>query len=134
MTTVDDINEFWGWTGLIAVEVLAENDFGNLLIRDESDSVWWLCPQELRCRQVAGHRAAFDALSYDQHFLQRWYAPDLMRVAQATLGPLASGRKYCMTVPAALGGNCGPDNLATAPMGVLIRVSGEVAEAIDSAR
>lgn len=134
MTTVDDINESWGWTGLIAVEVLAENDFGNLIIRDEDDAYWWLCPQDLRCREVAAHRAAFDALSYDQHFLQHWYAPDLMHAARTTLGPLALGRKYCMKVPSALGGDCDPGNLATAPMSVLIRFSGEVAEVIDGAR
>lgn len=133
MTTLDDINEFWGWAGLIAVEVLAENDFGNLLIRDEDDGFWWLCPQDLRCQLVARHRAGFEALSYNQQFLQRWYATELRTAALEALGPLVSGRKYCMTVPFAQGGGCGADNLATAPLSVLIRFSGEVAEAIDSA-
>ncbi|MDB5959973.1 MAG: hypothetical protein JWP59_1267 [Massilia sp.] len=134
MATLEDINEFWGWTGLIAVEVLAENDFGNLIMRDEDDSYWWLCPQELSCRQVARHRAGFEALSYNQHFLKCWYATELRNVALKALGPLGAGRKYCMTVPSAQGGDWRADNLATAPLSVLIRFTGEVAEAIDSAR
>jgi hypothetical protein len=94
MSTVDEINESWGWIGLTAVEVLGENDFGNLIIRDEDDKYWRLCPQDLRCEPVADDRAAFDALSYNQQFLQGWYMTELVSLARDKLGPLASGRKY----------------------------------------
>ncbi|HEU5437471.1 MAG TPA: DUF1851 domain-containing protein [Telluria sp.] len=134
MATLEDINESWGWTGLVAVELLAENDFGNLIMRDEDGGYWWLCPQELRCQLVARHRTAFEALSYNQHFLACWYATELRSAAYRALGPLAAGRKYCMTVPTAQGGDWHPDNLTTAPLSLLIRFTGEVAEAIDSAR
>ena len=40
MITVEDINDAWGWTGLNAVEVLGENAFGNLIVRDE-DGMYW---------------------------------------------------------------------------------------------
>lgn len=133
MTNLDDINQWWGWTGLVAVELMAENDFGNLLMRDDQGAYWWLCPQDLRCQRVARHRAGFEALSYNQQFLQRWYATELSSLARDALGPLAAGRKYCMTVPSALGGTCCADNLATAPLALLIRCAGEAAEAIDSA-
>lgn len=131
---VDEINACWGWTGLAAVEVLAENDFANLLLRDEAGAVWWLCPQHLCCQPVAPHDEAFDALSYDQEFLQHWYAAEITRAALAALGPLSADRKYCFTIPIALGGSATPANLSTAPMAALIRCAGEVAEALDSAR
>ena len=130
MSTVDEINESWGWVGLTAVEVLGENDFGNLIIRDEEGKYWRLCQQELRCETVAGDRDELDALSYNQQFLHGWYMTELVTMAREKLGPLASGRKYCLKVPSVLGGKYGRDNLATAPLLALIRFSGEVAQQI----
>jgi hypothetical protein len=131
MSTVDEINEAWGWVGLSAVEVLGENDFGNLIIKDEDGKYWRLCPEGLRCQTVAQDREALDALSYNQEFLEDWYMTELVHLARETLGPLASGRKYCMKVPSVLGGEYGGNNLATVPLLALIRFSGEVAQHID---
>jgi hypothetical protein len=131
MNTVEEINESWGWVGLSAVEVLGENDFGNLIIRDEDGKYWRLCPQDLCCRTVAGDRQELDALSYNQQFLHGWYMTELVTVARETLGPLSTGRKYCMKVPSVLGGKYGGDNLATVPLSALIRFSGEVAQHMD---
>jgi hypothetical protein len=128
MIPVDDINEAWGWVGLDAVEVLGENAFGNLIIRDAEGMYWRLSPQDLSCEPVAEDRAALDALSYNQDFLNDWYMPDAVRLAESTLGPLAAGRKYCLKIPSALGGNYGSDNLAIVPLSVLIRFSGEGAQ------
>jgi hypothetical protein len=128
MITVDDINEAWGWTGLNAVEVLGENAFGNLIIRDDEGRYWHLSPQDLCCEPVAEDRAALDALSYNQEFLDDWYMPEQVRLAESTLGPLSAGRKYCLKIPSALGGHYGRENLATVPLSELIRFSGEGAQ------
>lgn len=130
MSTVKEINQSWGWVGLAAVEVLGENDFGNLIIGAEDGKYWQLCPQNLCCQTVAGDRAALDALSYNQQFLHGWYMTELVSMARDKLGPLASGRKYCMKVPGVWGGQYGGDNLATVPLLALIRFSGEVAQQI----
>jgi len=61
MITVDEINEAWGWVGLNAEEVLGENAFGNLIIRDDEGRYWRLAPQDLCCEPVAEDRAALDA-------------------------------------------------------------------------
>jgi hypothetical protein len=131
MTTVDEINEAWGWTGLTAVEVLGENAFGNLIFRCEEGKYWRLRPQDLCCEPVAADREALDALSYNQDFLNDWYMPELVHLAESTLGPLADGRKYCLKIPSALGGHYGRDNLATVPLAELIRFSGEGAQQFD---
>jgi hypothetical protein len=128
MITVDEINEAWGWVGLDAVEVLGENAFGNLIIRDAEGMYWHLSPQDLCCQPVAEDRAALDALSYNQDFLNDWYMPDAVHLAESTLGPLTAGRKYCLKIPSALGGDYGSDNLATVPLSELIRFSGEGAQ------
>ena len=131
MIHVDDINESWGWVGLKAVEVLGANAFGNLIIRDEDDHYWRLRPQDLCCEPVANSRADFDALSYNQDFLNDWYMPEVVRLAEAALGPLTDGRKYCLKIPSALGGHYGRDNLATVPLAELIRFAGEGAQQFD---
>jgi hypothetical protein len=128
MITIDEINAAWGWVGLNAVEVLGENAFGNLIIRDTDGLYWHLSPQDLCCEPVAEDRAALDALSYNQDFLNDWYMPDAVRLAESTLGPLAAGRKYCLKIPSALGGHYGSDNLATVPLSELIRFAGEGAQ------
>jgi hypothetical protein len=131
MITVEDINEAWGWTGLHAVEVLGENAFGNLIVRAEDGMYWRLSPPDLRCEPVAEDRAALDALSYNQEFLDGWYMPDQVRLAETTLGPLTAGRKYCLKIPSALGGHYGRDNLAIVPLHALIRFAGEGAQQFD---
>jgi hypothetical protein len=131
MISVDDINAAWGWVGLDAVEVLGENAFGNLIIRDADGMYWRLCPNELCCEPVAEDHAALAALSYNQDFLNAWYMPDEVGLAESTLGPLGAGRKYCLRIPSALGGDYGRDNLATVPLSELIRFSGEGAQQFD---
>lgn len=128
MIPVEAINEAWGWVGLNAVEVLGENAFGNLIVRDADGLYWRLSPNELSCEPVAGNRAALDALSWNQDFLNDWYMPDEVRLAESTLGPLSAGRKYCLKIPRAMGGDYGRDNLATVPLNELIRFAGEGAQ------
>jgi hypothetical protein len=131
MITVEDINDAWGWMGLRAVEILGANAFGNLILRDADGSYWRLRPQDLCCEPVAGNRAALDALSYNQDFLNDWYMPELVHLAESTLGPLTDDRTYCLKIPSALGGHYGSENLATVPLSELIRFSGEGAQQLD---
>ncbi|MFC5547872.1 T6SS immunity protein Tdi1 domain-containing protein [Massilia aerilata] len=134
MINVDEINEAWGWVGLNAEEVLGENAFGNLIIRDDEGRYWHLSPQDLCCEPVAEDRAALDALSYNQAFLSEWYMPEQVDLAESALGPLSAGRKYCLKIPSALGGHYRRDNLATVPLAELIRFAGESAQQFEGLR
>jgi hypothetical protein len=134
MIDVDEINEAWGWVGLNAEEVLGENAFGNLIIRDDEGRYWRLSPQDLCCEPVAEDRAALDALSYNQEFLNEWYMPEQVDLAESALGPLSAGRKYCLKIPSALGGHYRRENLATVPLAELIRFAGESAQQFEGLR
>jgi hypothetical protein len=120
MITVEEINDAWGWMGLRAVEILGANAFGNLMLRDADGSYWRLRPQDLCCEPVADNRAALDALSYNQDFLNDWYMPEL-----------TDDRSYCLKIPSALGGHYGSENLAIVPLSELIRFSGEGAQHLE---
>ena len=128
MIAVDDINDAWGWCGLHAVAVLGANPFGNLLLCDDEGRYWRLRPQDLLCEPVACDRAALDALSYNQAFLDAWYMPEMVDLAESTLGPLVGDRKYCLKIPLTLGGHYQRGNLAMAPLPELIRFAGEGAQ------
>ena len=130
MNLVEELRESWGWVGLDPIEVVGENDFGNLIIKDKSGRYWRLCPEELSCEVVAHNREELDALSHNQEFLHDWYMRNLVTEAKEKLGPLAEGRKYCLKIPGILGGEYGGSNLATVPLVELVRFSGDVANQI----
>jgi hypothetical protein len=128
MITVDDINDAWGWVGLNCVAVLGANPFGNLLLLDDEGRCWRLRPQDLLCERVASNEADLAALSYNQTFLDEWYMPEMVTLAEATLGPLVDDRKYCLKIPRSLGGDFHRENLAMVPLPELIRFAGEGAQ------
>ena len=131
MISVDDINDAWGWCGMNAVAVLGENPFGNLLLRDDEGRYWRVRPQDLACEPVATNQAELTALSYNQAFLNDWYMPELVNLAETTLGPLVDDRRYCLKIPRSLGGEYQRDNLAMVPLPQLIRFAGEGAQQFD---
>lgn len=130
MSLVEEIRQSWGWVGIEPVEVVGENDFGNLIVKDVDGKFWRLCPEDCYCEVIAANRADLDQLSTDQEFLHDWYMKALVSLASEKLGPLADGRKYCLTIPGILGGAYGGDNLATAPQVELVRFSGDIARQI----
>jgi hypothetical protein len=130
MNLVADIEEAWGWVGIQPVEVVGENDFGNLMIKDVQGRYWRLTPEDLSCEVVAQTRAELDQLSADQEFLDDWTMRSLVEQAREKCGPLPEGRKYCLKIPGVLGGEYGGDNLATISLVDLIRASGHLAQQI----
>jgi hypothetical protein len=130
MSLVDEIRQSWGWVGIEPIEVVGENDFGNLIIKDEDGKYWRLCPEDCYCEVIAANRPALDQLSTDREFLHDWYMATLVSLANDKCGALTEGRKYCLKIPGVLGGEYGSDNLATAPLVELVRMSGDIARQI----
>jgi hypothetical protein len=125
------IRESWGWVGLDPEQVVGENDFGNLIIRDERGRCWRLCPEDLYCRVIAEDRAKLEELSNDQAFLKDWYVKSWVEDARATLGALRLGYKYYFVTPGVLGGRYTPDNMQQLSLTELISISGDIARQID---
>jgi hypothetical protein len=130
MNIVDEIARAWGWVGFWPVEIVGENDFGNLMVKDSDGRYWRLCPEDLYCKIVATDQTELDKLSTNQEFLQDWYMTGLVEKAKEKFGPLSVGRKYCLKIPGAMGGEYGGDNLATISLEELIRASGHLASQI----
>ncbi len=131
MSLVEEIRLSWGWVGLEPTEIVGENEFGNLIVKDEDGKYWRLCPEDCYCKVIAANRSELDALSSDQEFLRDWYVAALVSLANEQCGPLIEGRKYCLKIPGILGGTYGSDNLATASQIDLVRMSGDIARQIE---
>lgn len=131
MELIAIVKEAWGWTGLEPDQIVGDNDFGNLMAKDQSGRYWRLCPEDLYCKVVALSREELDRLFEDQEFLQDWHMSGLVQQARERLGPLRPGFKYCLKIPGVLGGEYGGDNLATISLSGLISASGNIAQQVD---
>ena len=127
---IQELSNSWGWVGLEPAEVIGENDFGNLMIKDTSGKYWRLCPEECSCRIVAEARDELDALAQEQEFLEDWLMLSLVEVAKAMLGPLRPGYKYAFVIAPVLGGKYESANMQIAPLYEVVRLSGEIGKQI----
>ncbi len=131
MDLLREIAKSWGWIGIDPVEIVGENDFGNLMIKDSNEKYWRLCPEDVYCEIVANSREELEQLSKDQEFLEDWYMKALVDQASEHLGPLREGQKYHLVTPGALGGEYAISNIKIAPLAEQIRFSGDVARKIE---
>jgi hypothetical protein len=127
MDLVEELRKAWGWAGLDPVKVVAENDFGNLLILDTQGRYWRLCPEDCYCNIVALDRAALEVLGATPSFLHDWHMRPLIELARKKCGPLSPGKKYNLRLPGLLGGEYGGDNLGITSQVELIHASARVA-------
>lgn len=108
-------------------EVVAENDFGNVIVRATDGRYWRITPEDGICVVIADNRASLEVLLQGQEFLHDWYMRQLVEVARENLGDLVLTRKYCLKIPGFLGGEYGWPNLATAQIQEIIGVAGDIA-------
>lgn len=131
MSIIQEIRESWGWVGINPVEIVGENDFGNLMIEDVEGKYWRLCPEDAYCEVLANTRDELVRLSSEQEFLEDWCMETLVEQARASLGELSEGTKYSLVIPGVLGGEYAISNIKIAPLIELVRFSGDVAKQID---
>lgn len=127
---LETINQEWGWLNLNAVELIVENDFGNLIFRTDDGAYWRMLPENPECIQIANTQAEFEKLTTDPEFQLDWRMESLVAMAKLQLGELALGWKYCLKIPAFLGGEYSKENLGTVPQLEQIGFSGDIARQI----
>ena len=83
---VDQINRYWGWTGLNSAEVVGRNEFGNFLVLDKDGTFWRICPKQLACDIVADTPAEFESLINDPEFNLDWQMSAIVEIARQKFG------------------------------------------------
>lgn len=124
MTT--EINKAWNWKGFNATEIIRTNDFGNVIFKTDKNEYWRLCPEEITCERIAENEHEFIAISSDSEFIEDWEMTNLVEIAKTELGELEKNQKYCLKIPAVIGGKYEKENLAKIDFLELILFSGEL--------
>jgi len=88
MQLLDEVRSAWGWVGIEPVDLIDDNDFGNLIVKDVHGQYWRICPEDLYCEVLASSREELDRLAKDQEFLSDWYMRALVDEAFQRLGAL----------------------------------------------
>ena len=130
MNIVSEIKESWGWSGIDPEEVVGENDFGNLIIKDKAGKYWRLCPEDVYCEVIANNYEELNILSHDQDFANDWHMVNLVNIAKEQLGPLKAGQKYHLIIPGILGGEYDISNFRIVSIIEQIRFSGDIGKQI----
>ena len=130
MNIIQVIKTSWGWTGINPIEVIGENDFGNLIVKDIDGKYWHICPEELSCEVIAKNRKELDIILKNKDFLHNWYMRNLVTKARKELGSLEKGKKYHLVYPAVLGGKYSIDNIKIVPLYEQINFSGDIGKQI----
>ncbi|MEM8771209.1 MAG: T6SS immunity protein Tdi1 domain-containing protein [Pseudomonadota bacterium] len=130
MNLLMEIRDAWGWIGINPAEIIDQNDFGNLLIRDEDGKYWRLCPEGVYCEVIAKDQIELAGLTNDSKFLDDWRMSALLKAARNKIGILDEGKVYCLTIPGALGGAYDISNVKAVPLVELIRFSGDLGKQI----
>lgn len=123
---LNTINKNWNWTGAVAIEIFAENDFGNVIFKSEKGNYWRICPEELSCKIIAGNLAEMENLFKNPNFMADWEMVDFVILAKHKLGDLKSGQKYCLKLPGVLGGQYQEENFGLISTTELLSFSGDL--------
>lgn len=130
MSILKEIKDSWGWVGIVPQEIVIENEFGNLIVKDFEDKFWRICPEDVYCEVVAESIAEYNILIKNQEFLEDWFMSAMVEEAKKKLGMLEPGYKYHMVTPGILGGEYGVSNFNVAPLYEIIRFSGDLGRQI----
>lgn len=130
MNIIDEVKKSWGWVGINPTEIVAENEFGNLIIKDSEDKFWRLCPEDVYCEVVAKSIEDYNNLINDIEFLNDWNMSVMVDEATKMLGELKEGYKYYMVIPGVLNGEYSGTNIKTAPFIEIISLSGNLGKKI----
>ena len=130
MNIIDEVKESWAWVGIEPTEIVAENEFGNLIIKDADNKFWRLCPEDVYCEVVAESIDDYNKLINDPEFLNDWNMTVMVNEAKEMLGALKEGYKYCLVIPGVLDGEYNGTNIKTAPFVEIINLSGNLGKKI----
>lgn len=126
MDILQEIKESWGWTGIDPVEIVAENEFANYILKDSHDRFWRLCPEDVYCEVIAENSDEYKRLTKNEEFSLDWFMASMVEEAVRNVGPLLKEHKYYMVIPGPLGGEYGGSNVKSVPAREIIKFSGDL--------
>ena len=123
---IAEINKAWNWKEFNATEIIRTNEFGNVIFKTDKNEYWRICPEEISCEKIAESESEFNRLSANSEFIEDWEMKNLVDIAKLELGELAENQKYCLKMPAIVGGEYEKSNIGKISFAELISFSGDL--------
>jgi hypothetical protein len=123
---ISEINKAWNWKGFNATKIILTNDFGNVIFKTDENEYWRICPEETSCEKIAKTELEFERLSNDSEFIEDWEMSNLVTIAKSEIGELEENQKYCLKMPAVIGGEYDKSNIGKISFAELISFSGDL--------
>lgn len=133
MSILESVSQYWGWTGIQPEKIIAENEFGNLIMQDVEGRFWRLCPEDLYCDPIADDKDEYNELVKDEEFNLDWFMDVMVQKATEKYGTLPEGKKFHLLEPGALGGKYAVFNIRPMEFDRMIKFSGELAQKVNRA-
>ncbi len=97
-----------------------------MVFKTNKNEYWRICPEKICCEKIAGSKSEFERLSTDSEFIDDWEMTNLVHFAKTELGELAENQKYCLKIPAVIGGEYEKSNIGKISFTELISFSGDL--------
>tara|TARA_R110000868_G_scaffold399453_3_gene673206 strand:+ start:503 stop:943 length:441 start_codon:yes stop_codon:yes gene_type:complete len=123
---ITEINKAWNWRVFNATKIIQTNDFGNVIFKTDDNEYWRICPEETSCEKIAKTKLEFERLLTNSEFIEDWEMTNLVTIAKSELGELAKNQKYCLKMPAIIGGEYNKSNIGKISFAELISFSGDL--------
>jgi hypothetical protein len=130
MNIIEVVKESWGWVGLDPLEVVTQNAFGNLILKDNDDNFWRLCPEEVYCKVIASSVDEYNDMVQDTAFNEDWFMAAIVKEAEVHFDSLAQDHVYQLDTPAVLGGDYKLSNIKISSLDSSIKFSGHLGKLI----
>ena len=134
-TKMDDIlkavSEGWGWKIGKPGTIIAQNSFGNIILRNEDGRYFRIIPEDLKCVHLADSWEELERVRGMEAFQQDWEMRRLVEQAEKSLGSLSEGECYHLVIPGVLGGAYAIENIKRIAITDWLGFSGEVARPIE---
>lgn len=131
MNPLETINQSWNWKKINATEIIEENDFGNVIFKTIEGEYWRVCPEEVCCEKLAANETEFELVCSQTEFSRDWKMENLVAIAKEKLGALETNQKYCLKIPAPIGGEYEESNFGKINFLELLSFAGDLAKQID---
>ena len=123
---IAEINKAWNWKGFNATEIVRTNDFGNVIFKTDNNEYWRICPEEVSCEKIAESELELSKLLSESEFIEDWEMKNLVQIAISKLGRLEENQKFCLKMPAVIGGKYDKNNLGKVDFSELISFCGDL--------
>ncbi len=127
LKVIEALNAEWSWILPRIAAVVAVSSMGNVMLRDEDQNHWRICPEELSAEIFARTPDELKAAYADAERKADWQMSSLVSELVQEFGEPEVGECFGLVIPAVLGGQYSVSNIRRRNLYEYLRYTGDVA-------